>query len=255
MIARVSWSLSTTIRPISSISSDPLEVPMSPRPLRLFLDSADPDQWQRWLPLGVFHGVTTNPLLLERAGQACTPDNLAVLGDRAFALGAREIHLQAWGDDVDQLVACGRKLATLAPQVAVKLPATAAGMTAARRLLGDEIEVTLTAVYNAGQVLAAAALGCRYAAPYLGRLDDLGRDGTPEVVAMQEMLQQTDSSTRLLVASLRTWDKVVELAWEGCDTFTVGPEVAVEMVDDPDTDDAAAAFLEAARAMGAEPID
>ena len=58
---------------------------MSPRPLRLFLDSADPDQWERWLPLGVFHGVTTNPFLLERVGQRCTPANLAALGDRAFA--------------------------------------------------------------------------------------------------------------------------------------------------------------------------
>jgi len=221
------------------------------KPLRLFLDSADPTSWDQWLPLGVFHGVTTNPLLLERAGQACTLDNLAVLGDRAFALGAQEIHLQAWGEDVDQFVACGRKLATLAPQVAVKVPATADGLMAARQLLSEDIAVTLTAVYNAGQVLAAAALGCRYAAPYLGRLDDLGRDGTAEVIAMQELLQNTDSSTRLLAASLRSWDKVVELAWEGLDTFTFGPEVAAGMVDDPDTEDAAEAFAEAARNMGA----
>ena len=228
---------------------------MSPRPLRLFLDSADPCDWEQWLPLGVFHGVTTNPLLLERAGQACTPDNLAALGDRAFALGAREIHLQAWGDDVEQLVACGRKLNGLAPQVAVKVPATAEGMEAARRLIGEDIGVTLTAVYNAGQVLTAAALGCATAAPYLGRHDDLGRDGTSEVVSKQELLPNSDSPTRLLTASLRSWDKVVELAWEGCDTFTFGPTVAEGMVDDPDTEDAAEAFAEAARKMGAETVE
>ncbi len=222
---------------------------MSTRPVRLFLDSADPDQWKAWLPLGVFHGVTTNPLLLQRAGQACTPDNLARLGDRAFALGAREIHLQAWGESTDDLVVCGRLLATLAPQVAVKVPATAIGLEAARRLITEDIHVTLTAVFNAGQVLAAAALGCAYAAPYLGRIDDLGRDGTAEVLSMQELLQQTGAPTRLLTASLRSWDKVVELAWEGCDTFTFGPEVAAGLVDDPDTDDAAAAFEDAARAM------
>ncbi len=228
---------------------------MSPRPLRLFLDSADPEQWERWLPLGVFHGVTTNPLLLERAGRPCTLENLAALGDRAFALGAREIHLQAWGETTDQLVACGRKLVGLAPQVAVKVPATEAGLAAARRLIGEDIGVTLTAVYNAGQVLAGAALGCAYAAPYLGRLDDLGRDGTAEVVAMQELLQNTESPTRLLTASLRSWDKVVELAWEGCDTFTFGPAVAEGMVDDADTEDAADAFAEAAAKMGAEIIE
>lgn len=218
--------------------------------LRLYLDSADPADWHRWLPLGLFHGVTTNPLLLDRAGQDCTLANLAQLGREAFDLGAREIHLQAWGDDEDALVACGRELARLAPQVAVKVPATEPGLRAARRLIGEDIAVTVTAVYNAGQVLAAAAVGARYAAPYLGRLDDLGRDGTSEVVAMHELLQGTENPTRLLVASLREWDKVVELAWQGLDTFTFGPAVAAAILDDEDTDEAAAAFLDAARRQG-----
>ena len=59
--------------------------------MRLFLDSADPADWERWLPTGIFHGVTTNPLLLERAGQKCTLDNLAVLTARAGDLGARVV--------------------------------------------------------------------------------------------------------------------------------------------------------------------
>ena len=224
---------------------------MPTHPLRLYLDSADPVAWERWLPLGAFHGVTTNPVLLERAGQPCTYDNLALLGARAFELGAREIHLQAWGDDEDSLVACGRRLATLAPEVAVKVPATGMGVRAARRLLAEDLVVTLTAVYNPGQALLAAAVGANYAAPYLGRLDDLGRDGTPEVVAMHELLANSGRPTRLLVASLREWDKVVELAWEGLDTFTFGPAVAAAMLDDPDTDEAAAEFAAAARRQGA----
>jgi len=222
---------------------------MATVPPRLFLDSADPADWRRWLPLGVFHGVTTNPLLLERAGQPCTLAGLARLGAEAFDLGCREIHLQAWGETADELADCGRRLNDLAPQVAVKLPVTEDGVVAARRLIGEGIAVTLTAVYNAGQVLTAAALGASYAAPYLGRLDDLGRDGTPEVIGMHELLKNTDNPTRLLVASLRDWDKVVELAWEGLDTFTFGPRVAEQMFQDEDTDDAAAAFDEAAARM------
>jgi len=225
---------------------------MSPRPLRLYLDSADPEAWTEVLPTGMIYGVTCNPLLLQRAGQACTADNLARLGDQAFALGAREIHLQAWGEGEDELVSCGRKLATLAPQVAVKVPATDEGLRAARRLIGEDIPVTLTAVYNAGQVLAAAAMGAAYAAPYLGRLDDQGRDGTAEVIAMQELLQNTNSPTRLLAASLRTADKVVELAYEGLDTLTFGPDVAFDLLDEPLTDEAADAFQAAAEEMGGE---
>ena len=57
--------------------------------LRLFLDTADPEAWERWLPSGLFHGVTTNPTLLQRAGQPCDLPRLQGLSARALVLGAR----------------------------------------------------------------------------------------------------------------------------------------------------------------------
>ncbi|WP_267901108.1 hypothetical protein [Dulcicalothrix desertica] len=30
--------------------------------IRLFLDTADTQQWEHWLPTGLFYGVTTNPM-------------------------------------------------------------------------------------------------------------------------------------------------------------------------------------------------
>ena len=42
--------------------------------LQLLLDTADPAAWRMWLPSGLFRGVTTNPTLLRRAGQPCTPE-------------------------------------------------------------------------------------------------------------------------------------------------------------------------------------
>ncbi len=42
----------------------------------LFLDTADTQQWQHWLPTGLFYGVTTNPLLLERDQVACSVSHL-----------------------------------------------------------------------------------------------------------------------------------------------------------------------------------
>jgi transaldolase len=222
---------------------------------RLFLDSADTATWERLLPTGVFHGVTTNPLLLERAGVRCDVPTLAALARRAAVLGAREIHLQAWGDDEDALVRTGEALAATAPGATaglVKVPATVPGFRAAARLKATGCTITLTAVYNPGQLLAAAALGAAYAAPYLGRLDDAGRDGHATVSAMHEILKGTGAVTRLLVASLRGVEHVTELARRGLDTFTFGPEVAAALVTDDLTDEAAAAFLAAARRAGAD---
>lgn len=219
----------------------------------LFLDSADPDSWERLLPLGLFHGVTTNPLLLERSGQACTVENLARLAGRAAGLGAREIQLQTWGASAAEMIDCGMRLADLAHdglEAVIKVPATATGWQVAARLREQGCAVTLTAVYTSGQVLAAAGLEAAYAAPYLGRLDDAGRDGAAVLRSMLDTLDGTGADTRLLVASLRSARRVTELAEAGFDTFTFGPAVADELLAEPLTDAAAADFQRAAEAMG-----
>ncbi len=114
------------------------------------------------------------------------------------------------------------------------MPATAAGFAAARRLADAGAAVTLTAVYTEGQVLAAAGLGAAYAAPYLGRLDDAGRDGRGILLRMQALART--GGLRLLAASLRSAERVVDLAGAGLDTFTFGPEVAEALIAEPLTD-------------------
>lgn len=223
--------------------------------LRIFLDSADPADWRRLLPLGFFHGVTTNPLLLERAGQPCTVANLRTLAGAARDLGAREIQMQTWGRSPGQMVETGEKLAELAEtglRVVVKIPATAEGFQVARTLLSNGRIVTLTAVYTPGQVMAAASLGAAYAAPYLGRLDDAGQDGAAVVLTMHDILTRTGSRTRLLTASLRTVEQVVDLAAKGLDTFTFGPGVADQLLVSDLTGAAAIDFQRAAETMGEE---
>lgn len=217
---------------------------------RLFLDSALVTDWERLLPTGIFHGVTTNPLLLERAGLPCLVPALTRLARRAADLGAAEIHLQTWGDDEAMLVDNGERIAEATvgtTRVLLKVPATAPGFRAAARLRGAGHEITLTAVYNPGQLLAAASAGAAYAAPYLGRMDDAGRDGRAAILSMHGILRGTGAATRLLVASLRGADRVWELAREGLDTFTFGPEVADALLGDALTDAAAAQFARAAQ--------
>ncbi len=208
--------------------------------LRLFLDCADPQAWGQWLPSGLFRGITTNPTLLRRAAQPCTLERLEQLTAEALALGAQELHLQAWGHD---LLGCGRALAALAPgRIWVKLPITRAGADAARTLIAEGHAITFTACYEPAQVLLAAALGAEYIAPYLGRIGDLGRDGHGELVCMQRCVEGVGSPLRLLVASLRSTDDLARLAAEGLDTFTISPAIAEALFAVEPTEAAAAQF-------------
>ena len=226
-----------------------------PRPgLRLFLDSADAEEWRRFLPLGTFYGVTTNPLLLERSGRPCTLGELEKLTRAAAGLGAVEIHLQTWGRTSEEMVHNGGQLALMAGlgiDVVVKVPATESGFLVARQLAEAGCPITLTAIYKPGQVLLAAGFEAAYAAPYLGRMNDLAGPGEEPageklVLTMHDLLRGTDSFTRLLVASLRSAEEVVHLAGLGLDTFTFGGTVAGQLFEDVNTQRAAADFQRAA---------
>jgi transaldolase len=211
--------------------------------LRFFLDSADPEDWATWMPCGLFHGITTNPTLLRQAGQPCRIDALASLSRRALDLGCQELHLQAWGREPSALIDCAQALAELDPgRITVKIPVTRAGARAAVTLIGQGIPLTFTACYEAPQVLVAAALGARYIAPYLGRINDLGRDGHQELITMQKCVDRTGSSLRLLVASLRSPGDLSRLVAAGLTTFTISPKLAEELFSCQATEAAAARF-------------
>ncbi len=235
------------------MADDDLEGAERDSGLQLYLDSADPTDWKRFLPWGVFRGVTTNPVLLERAAQACTLANLESLTRQAIECGCGEIHLQTWGSSAEEMINNGSQLALMAGlgiAVLVKVPATETGMVVAEKLAASGCRITLTGIFNPGQVLLAAGFDADYAAPYLGRLNDAGRDGTAAVLKMADILNGCDSGTRLLVASLRNADQVTQLAAQGLDTFTFGAKVAEQLLTEKLTTDAAAEFQRAAEAMG-----
>lgn len=205
-----------------------------------FIDSADRRQVEPLLRSGLVAGVTTNPTLLRRAGVA--NDAIPALVAWAAAAGARTIFLQAWGSDAAELERRGRALYALDPRVAVKLPVTAAGLAATARLEGDGIPVLVTAVYSAVQVLPVIASGATYVAPYLGRMNDAGRDGFTEIVAMQRIIDASGSPLRVLVASLRSPGDAARLAEAGIADFTLAPKLWEEFFADPLTADAVRVF-------------
>lgn len=222
--------------------------------LRLFLDSADRSDWQHWMPSGMFYGITTNPSLLRRAGVPCRMDAIAALASAALAVGCRELHLQTWGHDAPLLVERGLALAALAPgRVVVKVPVTWEGTLAAQQLLSAGVAVTFTACYEQSQVLVAAALGAHYIAPYLGRIKDQGRDGHGELMAMQRALGGLGSSTRLLVASVRSPGELACLAAAGLNTFTIADAIARGLFSCAATEAAARTFEQDATLGGSSP--
>lgn len=119
---------------------------------RLFLDTADVNAWGELMPLGMFYGITTNPVLLERAGVECSVKSLDSLSSSAFVAGAEEFMCQAWGQSVSELVSVGSDLAKLDPRIVVKMPLTVDGIAAANVLARRGGRICMTACYAPHQV-------------------------------------------------------------------------------------------------------
>ena len=217
--------------------------------MRLYLDTADRAAAESLLATGLFAGVTTNPTILQRAGVgvADIPD----IYRWATAAAAREVFFQAWGEDTATLVQRGRELRALGDEVVVKLVASRAGTAACAALSGDGVPTLLTAVYDPGQAIVAAAAGATYIAPYLRRLTAAGRDGSGDVLAMHELLTATGSTTKVLLASIPDVPSMVALARHGVSCFTMAPAVAEDFFADELTAEADRTFEKAVAATSA----
>ena len=212
----------------------------------LYLDTADRAAWADLMPTGLFRGVTTNPLLAQRAGLDYPAINWVEMAQRARDHGAFELHGQVFGpvatyrDWAQRLYDAG---ADAGLRTVVKIPMTPDALRAVPGIKALGGQILLTAVYDPKQVIVAKALQADFVAPYFGRMDEAG---LPAVDHLTKMHAICAGQPRLLVASLRTAEQMVALAARGLDCFTLSPELARSLLSDPMTDTAAAAFEVAA---------
>ncbi|MFT3887946.1 MAG: transaldolase family protein [Arachnia sp.] len=190
--------------------------------LNYYIDSAERGEVTDLLATGLFRGVTTNPAILDKAGLGSIdiPDVIRWATDA----GAERVFVQAWGETADDMIELGRQFRQISGNVVVKLPYSLEGIVAARSL-GEDGEVLVTAVHSDAQVLPIVLARATFLAPFVGRMDQAGRDGLDAALSMQRALQGLETSTRLLAGSLRQPDQVLQLAQAGVSHFTMAPAV------------------------------
>jgi transaldolase len=142
------------------------------------------------------------------------------------------------------MLAEGRKLARIAPNVAVKVPLTPNGLKACKALSGEGTMVNVTLCFSAAQAILAAKAGASFVSPFVGRLDDVGAPGMALISEIVEIYRQYPAfKTEVLVASVRSPLHVIEAAKLGAHVATIPPTVLRQMFAHPLTDKGLQAFL------------
>jgi transaldolase len=208
--------------------------------MKFFVDTADVEEIREFAATGMLDGVTTNPSLVAQSGR----DFFEVLAE-ICALVEGPVSAEVTATETDGMLAEGRKLAALAPNVTVKVPLTWDGLKACRILTREGIKVNVTLCFSAAQAILAAKAGATFVSPFVGRLDDIGQNGMNLIAEIREIYDNYSDSfqTEILVASIRHPIHVVEAARIGADVVTVPPKVLRQLAMHALTDKGLAAFL------------
>lgn len=207
--------------------------------MKFFVDTAEVADIRSLAEAGLVDGVTTNPSLIAKSGR----DMKAVIAE-ICAITPGPVSAEVTATDAAGMIAEGKALRAIAPNVAVKVPLTEAGLVACRTLSGEGAMVNVTLCFSAAQALLAAKAGAAFVSPFVGRLDDIGQDGMGLIADIVQIYRNYESlKTEVLVASVRHPGHVVQAAKLGAHVATVPPAVLRQLFAHPLTDKGLAAFL------------
>ena len=200
------------------------------RVMKFFIDTANVEEIRKANDMGVICGVTTNPSLIAKEGR----DFREVLKEiTSIVDGPISGEVKATTTDAEGMIKEGREIASMHPNMVVKIPMTAEGLKAVKVLAKEGVKTNVTLIFSANQALLAAEAGASYVSPFLGRLDDINQDGVTLIADIVQIFENYGYETEIIAASVRHPMHVQHCALAGADIATVPYKVIMQMINHP----------------------
>lgn len=206
--------------------------------MKLFIDTANVDEIKKANELGVICGVTTNPSLIAKEGRVFKDVVREITSIVDGPISAEVISLEA-----DKMVSEALELAKIHKNIVIKIPMTADGLKAVKRLSAKGIKTNVTLIFSPAQALLAAKAGATYVSPFIGRLDDISSDGTLLIKTIASIFKIHSIDTEIIAASIRGVQDVTDAALAGAHIATIPYKVICQMTKHPLTDAGIERFL------------
>ena len=207
--------------------------------MRFFLDTANIEEIKEVAQWGLLDGVTTNPSLIAKEKR-----NIHDVIREICEIVEGPVSAEVIGTTAPEMIAEGRVLGGLAPNVVVKVPMTIEGLKAVHALSQEDIPTNVTLVFSANQALMAARAGAIFVSPFVGRLDDISEEGIHLVKTITDIIAIHSIDTEVIAASIRHPMHITQAALAGAHIATVPYKVLQSIVKHPLTDSGIARFLE-----------
>ncbi|WP_313343696.1 fructose-6-phosphate aldolase [Lacrimispora sp.] len=201
--------------------------------MRFFVDTANTEDVKKASDMGIICGVTTNPSLIAKEGRDF---NEVIKEITSIVDGPISGEVKASTEFAEGMIAEGREIAAIHPNMVVKIPMTVEGLKAVKVLTAEGIKTNVTLVFSAAQALLAARAGATYVSPFLGRLDDISMPGIDLIRDITEIFEIHGIETEIIAASIRNPIHIIDCAKAGADIATVPYGVLMQMTKHPLTD-------------------
>jgi len=204
--------------------------------MKIFLDTANLESIRKFNDMGLLDGITTNPSLMSKEGG----DPKKVMEEITKIIKG-DVSLEVISTEYSGMIEEGRRLRQYGKNVVVKVPMTPDGLKACKQLTSEDIPVNVTLIFSPNQALLAAKSGAKYVSPFIGRLDDIGKDGMNlirDIKTIFDNYKKDDKNfeAQILVASIRHPIHVIDAAKIGAHVVTLPPAVLDKMLQHPLTD-------------------
>ena len=200
--------------------------------MKIFIDSANQKDIEKWLNYGIIDGITTNPSILLKDGLYDIEEGVRQL---AKLIEPLPISVEVTSNDTREMIEQAKLLASLAHNVVVKIPVeNEFGIPCygiINQLGKSGITVNATAIMSFGQIMLAAKSGATYVSLFAGRIADEGGDSTEIIADTVKWLEHWGFKSELIVGSIRSVGDVINAALSGTHIVTVPPKYLDKMSD------------------------
>lgn len=212
--------------------------------MAIYIDSAILMEVEAARSLGWVRGVTTNPVLLAKAGG----DPLEVLSALA-QLKLQLLFYQLVSSTLERmLLEVQPVLAVAGSALVLKVPPNETGFQFVSRF-GDQFHCCVTAVYSPAQALVAREAGARYVAVYVNRATRRMGNGFQLLQDVAHMLR--GSQTELIAASIKSSEEACLSVQAGAQHLTLPYTVLTGLMSHPLSEETLAEFR--AEGIGIQP--
>lgn len=190
--------------------------------MKIFIDSANPDDVKRCAAFSFVGGVTTTPTILAKHRRGDTRRLLEELSGLVD-----ELHVEAMGDTVEQIIEVASGIADygIGDKLVFKIPISSHGIVACRTLVAKGYRVNIHLVYSLAQAYFAASEGATYICLLVGRLLENNLDAGNFIAECRELLDARGYSSKLMAGSIRERRHLDIALLAGVDCAAVPPKV------------------------------